>query len=115
MQKTMTDKKPSPFRPHARGVTVAIRLTPKARHEDIDGTMPGEDDTVLLKASVNAPPEDGKANKALIALLAKEWKLPKSSLSLLSGDTSRQKVILMTGESEMLMQKLALWLEALSD
>jgi uncharacterized protein YggU (UPF0235/DUF167 family) len=56
---------------------------------------------------VNAVPEDGKANKALIAFLAKSWKLPKSSFSLLSGQTSRLKVILITGNGPALLGQLS--------
>ena len=96
---------PIPFRPHARGVTVAIKLTPKAKREVIGGTIPGENETALLKVSVTAPPEDGKANKALIALLSKEWGLPKSTLSLLTGETSRQKAILIEGDTAALMER----------
>lgn len=100
----------SPLRSHARGVTLALRLTPKARHEGIDGLMPGEEGTTLLKVSVNAPPEDGKANKALLALLAKEWGLPRAALSLLTGETSRHKVVLIEGDAAALMKKLSAWL-----
>lgn len=107
----MSEASPSPFRPHARGVTAEIRLTPKARREGIGGIMPGEDNTVLLKVSVAAPPEDGKANKALLALLAKAWKLPKTALSLLSGETSRHKVILAEGAE---IDKLDAWLKEIS-
>ena len=96
---------PIPLRPHARGITIAIKLTPKAKREEISGLMPGENGTTLLKVSVTAPPEDGKANKALIALLSKEWGLPKSALSLLTGETSRQKVILIEGETAALMER----------
>lgn len=97
---------PTPLRPHPRGVTIAIKLTPKAKREEIGDLMSGENTTVLLKASVTAPPEDGKANKALIALLAKKWGLPKSAFSLLSGETSRQKVILVEGETTVLLERL---------
>ena len=65
-----------------------------------------------LKISVTAIPEDGKANKALFALLAREWKLPKSALSLLSGDTHRQKVVLVEGDGGALISRLQEWFAA---
>jgi uncharacterized protein (TIGR00251 family) len=47
---------------------------------------------------VTAPPVDGKANKALIALLAKEFKAPKSKIKIVQGETSRDKLIELPGE-----------------
>ena len=47
----------------------------------------------ILKAYVKAAPDKGKANKALIALIAKEYKVSKSQVRLIKGDTSRNKVI----------------------
>lgn len=67
-----------------------------------------------LKASVTAAPEDGRANKALIALLAKELKVPKTSISLLSGETNRQKVILIEGDSAQLQKKASAWITSLT-
>lgn len=46
-----------------------------------------------LKVRLTAAPEDGKANEALLRLLAKEWKCPPSSLEIISGETSRYKII----------------------
>ena len=100
-----------PFRLHAKGLTVSIRLSPGAKVSAVTGLMDvGEEETVL-KVSVNAPPEDGRANKELIALLAKEWGLPKNIFSLLSGETNRRKVLLLAGDGRSLMQRLLRWLE----
>jgi hypothetical protein len=46
---------------------------------------------VALKLRISAPPEDGKANKALIAFLAKTWGVRKDALTLVSGEGSRHK------------------------
>ena len=46
-----------------------------------------------LKARVSAVPEGGKANKALIVFLAKKLGLPKSSISFVSGETARKKIL----------------------
>ena|SRR6218665_3064931 len=86
-----------PFQLHSKGVTARIRLTPAARKTAFQGFADAAGDAQagrMLKISVNAVPEDGKANRALLEFLASEWGLPKSALSLLSGDTSRQKTVL---------------------
>jgi hypothetical protein len=95
-----------PFKIHSSGLTVAIRLTPNARTCAFGGRMDVGNGQTALKVSINAVPEDGKANKELIAFLAKSWKLPKSSLSLLSGHTNRQKVILIEGDGKALLAQL---------
>ncbi|MBP1852271.1 uncharacterized protein (TIGR00251 family) [Rhizobium halophytocola] len=59
-----------------------------------------------LKVRVAAAPEKGKANKALIALLAKSLKTAKSGISLISGDTSRQKILRIDGDPEDLIKRL---------
>jgi len=100
-----------PFKDHHSGLSVQIRLTPNASRAAVTGLMERDDRKRLLKVSVTVPPEDGKANAALIALLAKEWGLPKSIFSLLSGQTNRQKVILIQGETAALRAKLAQYLE----
>ncbi|MCD8497970.1 MAG: DUF167 family protein [Alphaproteobacteria bacterium] len=69
-----------------------VKLAPAAKKNAILGW---EDD--VLKCSVTAAPEKGKANAALIALLAKNLKIPKTSISVVSGDTNRLKTLEITG------------------
>lgn len=95
-----------PFQTRQDGLAIAIRLTPQARRDAIDGVMDAADGKRALKVSINAVPEDGKANKALLDFLAKTWKLPKSSLSLLSGHTSRHKLVLAAGDASALLAQL---------
>jgi uncharacterized protein len=71
------------------GALLAVRITPKANRSQILGVHGDE-----LKISLNAPPVDGKANKALIALLAKTFLVPKSHIIIQSGTASRSKKIL---------------------
>ncbi|MBA4062378.1 MAG: hypothetical protein C0501_01480 [Isosphaera sp.] len=78
--------------PHPDGATVALRVQPKARRAAVLGEQAG-----ALKVAVTAPPEDGKANDAVIDLLRVTFKLPRSRLELLSGHTSRNKVLLVRG------------------
>lgn len=70
-----------------------IRLTPKGGRNAIDGWSRGAEGTEFLKARVSAPPEDGKANAALISLLAKALDIPKSTIHIASGQTARIKTI----------------------
>ena len=78
----------------AEGVTFAIRVHPRARKNAVTGEI---GDT--LKISVTAPPIDGKANEACIEFFAKLLKLPRSSVTIASGQSSRRKVIRVVGLS----------------
>lgn len=83
-----------------------MRLTPKARFERIEGLMADGDGRMRLKIAVTAPPEDGKANAALVAFLAKKLKIAKSAVDLDAGATSRLKTLLIAGDPESLASKL---------
>lgn len=74
-----------------------IRLTPKASSNRIGGEHVLPDGTKQLKAYVTAVPENGKANEALIALLSKHFKVPKSAITLLKGHTDRNKLLEISG------------------
>ena len=67
---------------------IKIKLTPRARENKIIGW---QGDT--LRVSVTAPPEDGKANGALLKLLAKEWKVAKTDLQIIKGQKGREKLV----------------------
>ena len=96
----------SPLKAHARGVLLAVRLQPGARAPGIDGIRVLDDGQVILAVRVSEPPEKGKANTALIRLLAKSWRLPKSSISFISGQHDRRKLLLIEGEAAALMKHL---------
>ncbi len=103
------DRTGAPFSGVAGGVRVHVRLTPKAARERIGGIHADADGCPLLKIAVTAPPEGGKANAALIKLLAKEWRLPKSAFAIAAGATERRKVLLIEGEPADIMARLAAW------
>lgn len=88
---------------HAEGATLALRAQPGAKKNSVLGEQAG-----ALKVAVTAPPEDGRANAALIEVL-KEWLgVRRSQIELLSGATNRNKVFLIRGvTSEALNQLLA--------
>jgi len=91
-----------------------VRLTPRARADRIDGIAADTDGQPVLKAAVTAPPEQGRANAALIALLAKAWRTPKSSISIAAGATGRRKIVMIEGDADELMTRLELWVKDLS-
>ena len=89
---------------------MTVKLTPRARAAGIDGIAEEpapEGMRPVLKVRVGEPPEGGKANAALIALLAKTWRLPKTSFTIVSGDTQRLKRVRVTGPAETLMSHIA--------
>ena len=67
------------------------------------------DGTQALKVSVTEIPEDGRANAAVIKLLAKEWGVPKSAIRLVRGDADRNKVLEVSGGRE-LLTRVESWL-----
>ena len=77
---------------------IRVRLQPRASRNEITGYRedPATGDQVL-QVRVTAAPVDGKANKALIALLAKEFGTPKSKILIVQGESSRDKVVELPG------------------
>ncbi len=106
----MAPEAASPFKIRAEGVRVSVHLQPGARREALGGPVELADGTTLIKAWVTAPPEGGKANVRLLALLAKAWKLPKSSLEVASGSKERRKSILVRGDPDLVLDQLQSWL-----
>jgi len=74
------------------GCTLPVRVHPGAKRNAITGTHDG-----AVKISLTTPPTDGRANEALIAFLAERLNIPRSRLALVSGQTSRSKVMRITG------------------
>lgn len=87
------------------GVTLQLRVQPRARRLALDVTAEGG-----LKAAVTAAPEDGKANAAVIALLAQAWRLPKSTFEIVRGGTAREKTLMVAGDPAVLADRIAEWM-----
>ncbi len=100
----------SPVARVAGGVRVTLRLTPKASRDRVEQVVLDADGAAMLKASVTAVPEDGKANAALLKLLSKEWKLPKSIMEIVQGATDRRKVLFISGDAADLADRLDQWI-----
>lgn len=90
---------------------MALRLTPKASRDRIDGLAEEAGGGRVLKAAVTAVPENGKANAALIALLAKAWKVPRTSIAVIAGATDRRKTLLISGDAAALRSRLEQWIK----
>lgn len=88
-----------------RGITIELKVQPRARR-----TMLQLSENAL-KAFVTAPPEDGRANEAVIELIAGEWRLPKSSIAILKGTSSRLKTLALTGDASALDARIAAWMK----
>ena len=76
------------------GATFAIKIHPRARKNAITGKL-GD----ALKLSLTAPPVEGRANDACIEFLANLLKVPRSSVTIASGQSSRRKMIRVSGIS----------------
>ncbi len=87
-----------------------VRLTPRSARNAIDGVKRA--DEPYVHARVCAVPEDGKANTALLELLAKTIGLPKSNLSVAAGASSRLKTVHIAGDTTALLERLTIWVEA---
>jgi uncharacterized protein (TIGR00251 family) len=88
------------------GVRLRVRLTPKGGRDAIDGWARNADGRPVLKARVSAPPEDGRANAALVALLATTLDLPRRAVRISAGETSRGKTVEIDGDPGALMARL---------
>jgi uncharacterized protein len=92
----------------AQGVTFAVKVHPRARKNAITGTV-GD----ALKLALTAPPVEGKANQAVIEFFADLFAIPRSSVTIASGETSRNKIVRVAGVSKPVAeQKLAENLES---
>lgn len=78
--------------PHEQGVVIAVKVVPNSSRDQIVGPL-GD----ALKIKVAAPPEAGRANKAVEALLARTLQIPPSRVSVIAGHTQPQKRVLLAG------------------
>ena len=91
------------------GVRVTVRLTPKAASERIEGVVADAQGIGVLRVAVPAAAERGRANRALIKLLAKEWQMAKSSIVLVGGAKNRNKTLRIEGPTRQLYEHLTNW------
>jgi uncharacterized protein len=106
---------PSPFRLAADGLRIRVHAKPGGRSDCVDGLRPQADGGVALSVTIRAAAEDGKANAAIIKLLAGEWGLPSASLRLVGGARDRRKSFHLAGEPKILLARLEGWLRKWTD
>jgi uncharacterized protein (TIGR00251 family) len=83
-----------PVSESAQGVSFAVKVHPRARKNAITGII-GD----ALKLSLTAPPVEGKANQAVVEFFADLFDIPRSSVTIASGATSRNKLVRIAGMS----------------
>src|SRR5258707_15885502 len=92
-----------PLKESSTCVSFAVKVRPRARKNAITGTV-GD----AVKLALTAPPVDGKANQAVIEFFADFFDIPRSSVTIASGETNRLKVVWVSGISaEIVRQRLA--------
>ena len=83
-----------PVRDTPAGATFEVKVHPRARKTAIVGEVGN-----ALKLALTAPPVEGRANEACIAFFAELFKIPRASVTIAAGQSSRNKVIRITGKT----------------
>lgn len=99
------------LRPVPQGVMLRLRVTPRGRADRIEGRGQDASGAPHLRLRVSAAADKGKANDAVLKLLAKVWRLPRSTLAITAGETGRTKQVTVSGDTAALLEKLSAWLE----
>lgn len=89
-----------PIRDTAGGATFAIKVHPRARKDAITGEV-GD----AIKVSLTSPPVDGRANEAVVDFFAKLLKVSRSSVTIAAGESSRNKVLRVSGLSALQLRE----------
>lgn len=97
------------YRIEPGGVLLAVRLTPRAARDALGGVAVLPDGRPVALARVRALPADGDANAALVALLAKGLRLPKSAVTIAAGHTARLKQVRIAGDPDALAREIDAW------
>lgn len=96
----------SAFRVCDDGLTVALKVTPRAGRNAV-GNVVDDAGGKRLAVAVTEAPDKGAANAAVIKLLAKTWRVPKTDMIILQGETDRRKLLLVRGDGDALLRAVA--------
>jgi hypothetical protein len=96
------------WRSGPEGITLCVKVQPRARRPGIGGLAPGVDGP-RLRLAVTEPAEDGRANRAACTLLATALGLPAAAVSLLQGAAAREKLVQVSGDAEALAARMRDW------
>ena len=94
------------YEANANGLRLHIRLTPKSARDGMDGSEDRGDGRQVLKVRVRAVPENGKANEALLRVIANALGTGVSQVKLEAGATARIKTLVVSGDAEALEARL---------
>lgn len=86
-----------------RGITLTVRIVPRASTSEIVGDHEG-----ALRIRIAAPPVEGAANRELIRLLAKRLKVPQNAVEIVSGASSKNKIVRLKGVTATALAQLQL-------
>jgi uncharacterized protein (TIGR00251 family) len=86
-----------------RGLTFAVRIVPRASRTEIAGEYNG-----ALRIRIAAPPVEGAANRELVRLLAKIFKLPQNAVEIVSGAGSKNKIVHVRGADSAKLEQMSL-------
>src|SRR5215468_3960743 len=95
-----------PWRTADKGISVALRVTPRGGRDEMDGIETLGDGRRVVKLRVRAVADGGEANRAVTELLARALSVPKANVRLLSGATSRLKQVAIDGDPAKLADAL---------
>ena len=93
--------RPVCYRLSPAGLSLFVRVTPNAGRDAIEGVEQRDDGSAVLRV-----PDKGKANAAVVALLAKALGVPKSAVTVVSGETARLKTLAVVGDGAALIRAL---------
>lgn len=97
---------PAAWRAGAGHVVLAVRLTPKGGRDSVEGVAALADGRAVLAVKVRAVPDKGAANRALTELIAQTLRVPKSTVSVVAGQTARLKQVRVNGNPDELIAKM---------
>ena len=100
-----------PFQTVADGLRLTVKLIPGAARQRLEGCVPAPGGGSALKIAVGAPAVDGKANAALVKLLAEALGVAKGTITVVAGATQRRKLLHIAGDPGSLARRLAALLE----
>lgn len=104
--------RPSPFIAGPHGLRVRLKVTPRAASNRVHGLQADADGTVRLKVAVTAPADAGRANSAVVSLLARVWGVAPTRMSIPVGAADRRKTLAIEGNGAELQVRLEGWLTA---
>jgi len=88
------------FKETADGALISFKISPNASKNEIIKSEDG------VKVKITAQPIDNKANKALVEFLSKHFKIPKTSIEIIKGHTSKEKTLLLKTEKTEELRKI---------